>query len=129
MDSALEEEEPHEEAHRQVEGERADSHPLRRPDRRQQQQRPSEEAEGDFVGVEDRDDRDRSDVIDDCECEQEELSANRHPAPEKGDHAHREGDVGCHGDSPPVEGPGGVSGDHDIESRGQQHPPERRHDG
>ena len=63
-------------------------------------QRQRERGEIHVLGVEDRDDRDRADVVDDCNGEQQGLECHRNARTEQGQQAQREGDVGGGRDRP-----------------------------
>ena len=56
--------------------------------------------EVEVLRVEDCNDKDCADVVDDGQCQQEQLRTNRHPGSEDGHHANREGDVGGPSGSP-----------------------------
>ena len=78
----------------------------------------------DVVGVEDRDDEDRADVVDDGEREQEQLQRRRDAAAEQAEHADGHRDVGGHRDAPAVDGvAAGV--DREVDQGGDQHPADR----
>ncbi|MEZ5296970.1 MAG: hypothetical protein R2697_12060 [Ilumatobacteraceae bacterium] len=53
-------------------------------------------------GIEDRDHEDGTDVVDDRQCEQEQLHPRRCAAADEGDDTRDDGDVGRHGDAPAV---------------------------
>ena len=75
-------------------------------------------------GVEDRDDRDRSDVVCDRQRQQEQLEPDVDAAPEQGQHADGERDVRRHGDAPPLERLwiGMPCDQHDVDQCGNCHP-------
>ncbi|CAB4757195.1 unannotated protein [freshwater metagenome] len=54
-------------------------------------------------GVEDGDDRDRAEVVDHCEGEEECPQRDRQAASDDCEDCERKGDVGCHGDAPASE--------------------------
>ncbi len=54
----------------------------------------------DLLGVEERDDEDRPDVVRDRECREEHLQGVGNPRPQQGQHAQRERDVGRHRHAP-----------------------------
>ena len=56
-----------------------------------------------FVGVEERDDRDREEVVDHREGEQEGAESGREMGADHGEYRQREGDVGRGGDRPTVQ--------------------------
>ena len=55
-------------------------------------------------GVEDRDDRDRDEVVDDRKGQQERAQRRGQVRPDDGEHGQREGDVRRRGDRPPAQG-------------------------
>ena len=78
----------------------------------------------DLVRVEDRHHRDRADVVDDREREQEEPQAVRALRPEQGEDADEERGVGRHHDAPAVGGVGAAV-ERQEDQHGDQQPAER----
>ena len=72
-------------------------------------------------GVEDRDDRDRDEVVDDGQRQQEGAHAAGQVGADDGQHRQREGDVGRGGDRPALEGAVGAEGDQHVDQRRHGH--------
>ncbi len=82
------------------------------------------------VGVEDRDDGDRQQVIHHRQGEQEGAQGRRQAAAHDGEHGHGEGDVRCRGDGPPAQG--GFTQrcyDRHVDQRRERHATDCRRDG
>ena len=129
VDTRLQQREPDADTHDGVDDDGPDAQQASHEHRGQQTDRDRQPAEGEVVGVEDRDHQDRADVVDDRQRQQEQSRGRGDPASQHAKDADREGDVGRHR-NPPARcsvAAGRVEGD--VEHGRDHHPADRRHDG
>jgi hypothetical protein len=81
------------------------------------------------VGVEQRDDHDRTNIVQDGERHQEHLEPHGHAVAEERKHAEREGDVGGRGNRPALRGERIAPVEPKVDRGGQRHPARRRERG
>ena len=89
--------------------------------------RTGEPAQGQVVGVEHRDHRDRAEVVDDRQRQQEQPGSRRHARTDREDDCDGEGDVRGHRDTPATRGVGAGVEDR-VDGRGHHHAAERGDD-
>ena len=120
VNSTLEEAVPGEKCNRHVEPRRAKALSLREVVENKEGNCADEPAEVESVRVEDGDDDDGTEIVHDCESEQESTQGKRKHSPDDREHGKGKRDVGCHRDAPAA-GCAISRGDiHDHEDRGRQ---------
>ena len=104
--------------------------PRQQPEHEDAQCRSGKPRQRDVRREEDRDDRDCQQVVDNGERQQKSTQGRREPAPNNGEHRHRERNVGSRGDRPPRERPAVLHQvDDHVDERGHHHAANGRNGG
>ncbi len=99
--------------------------PVQQRERREARARDAEREQREVLGVEERDDHDRADVVEDRDGHQERAQRERDAIPQQHQNGEREGDVGGGGNRPALQRHRVLPVDPDVDRRRHEHAADR----